>query len=268
MKSKIIYFVLYLVVIAELLVVIHERDILIRELKIKQDIEKYIQPVILDTLVNKEKFGVPSNEGSIYNVLYVKNLVSREEKINLRLIGKRIVPASASDNFLPESISSENKGGIGKIRLYKKLFDSDVALFRFTSSWSDLPVKPPVGGKVEVSYDVYAEVRRTLPSELQVETIDKILTQIDTLKKDDIKFSYINGLTDSLLIKVIKVTENVNVYKTDGFDMEGLKATLSRFEDFADKNKCASIIKPYRDAIKKYEFIKTNTQTVTLFLTQ
>jgi len=267
MKSKIIYFVLYLVVIAELLVVIHERDILIRELKIKQDIEKYIQPVILDTLVNKESFAIPSSPGSMYNVLYVRNLVSREEKINLKLIGKRVVPSSGSEGYLPEVIGTENPETRGNIKLYKKLYDSDVILFRFSGKWGDFPI-PPVGGKTEVSYDVYAEVRRTLPSELQVETIDKILAQIDTLKKDEIKFSYINGLTDSLLIKVIKITENPEIYSVDGFDMEGLKATLSGFEDFADKNKCASIIKPYRDAIKKFEFIKTNTVRVSLFLKQ
>jgi hypothetical protein len=188
MKAKIIYFVLYLVVIAELLVVIHERDILIRELKIKQDIEKYIQPIILDTLVNKESFAIPSSPGSMYNVLYVRNLVSREEKINLKLIGKRVVPASASESYLPEVIGTENPETRGNIKLYKKLFDSDVILFRFSGKWGDFPI-PPVNGKTEVSYDVYAEVRRTLPSELQVETIDKILAQIDTLKKDENKFS-------------------------------------------------------------------------------
>jgi len=276
MKAKIIYFVLYLVVIAELLVVIHERDLLINELKMKQDVQKYIAVVKLDTLVNNEKFSVPSNEGSIYNVLYARNLVSIEEKNKLVLRGTRIAPAQSSESFLPEKISNIEPNG-GKIKLVTKVHSPDVALFKFTSRWSDLPIKPNVGGSIPITYKIYGEVRRVLPSDLQLETVDKILYQIHLIGEkdaskyvDSIKFSYINGLSDSLMVKVLKKTKNPVTYKIDNFNITDFISSLSSLSDSDIENpqKCANILRPYRDAIKKYEFIKTNTVPVTIYLTQ
>ena len=272
MKSKIIYFVLYLVVIAELLVVIHERDILIAAMKVSADLAKYVQEIELVTLVDQEKFSVPMNPGSGYNVVQVKGISNDMEKVALIYYGERVSPVAD----LPSIINSNEKGN-EFIKLEKS---KDIALLKFTSDWRNLPGTIKGGSRGEgykLQYKVYLKARRMLPNELEINTAAKILTDIkDKFKKEKehIRYSYIFNLPDSILLRVINQIEDSEVLGLDNAELSTLKSSFRNIDEVSDKQQIMTLAAKYKEMPKikelrqKYEVFTTPKLLLTLIITE
>jgi len=270
MKSKLVYFVLYLVVIAELLVVIYERDLLVNELKFKADLAKYIQEVEMDTLVNNEKFSVPMNPGSVYNVVQVRGISTDEEKAALVFYGERV--SQVGD--LPTQINS-NETGNQFIRLEKS---KDIALLKFTSDWRTLPGVIKGGSRgtgYRLQYNVYLKTPRILPRDLEISTVAKILSGIAQIKgKEHIRLSYVFNLPDSVLLNVIKKVDEASVIGLNESELSELKSSIGNINDVKDSKQLATLAAKYKDMPKikelrqKFEMFTTKKVLLTLIITE
>jgi len=267
MKSKIIYFVLYLVVIAELLVVIYERDKLVDMLQSQVEVDKYLQELVLVDILPGTKFVPTPRKSSGFNFVMVKGLASEEERENLIFYAQRISPASD----LPDKVNSrEINNQYVTIKSNK-----EVGVLEFTSSWAELPGSirgaTTGGGSYDLKYRIHAEGRRKLPGGLTAEGYDKILSQINKIKdKKDWRFYYIFGMSDSLLINVLKVAKDPAIYGIDGGELSSLKSSFEGVENIKDAKKLKELADKYKNIDKiiklreEFEIVKTKPVEVTL----
>lgn len=195
MKSKIIYFVLYLVVIAELLVVIHERDLMIESLEVDKLINEYIQKLTIDTQSPNVSFTVTPVTVSENDFTFNSpNLISDEEKESLQFFAELNPQSSGFAGFVPKTLNSKSPDPSQKV-IFKKVSDKAYMTFKF--GFVDLP--PAIRGQVAtkkdvyIKYDVYCKTPRIIPEKyVALKTIEPIFSKMltDTTTLSLIAFRY------------------------------------------------------------------------------
>lgn len=172
MKKNMVYFVLYIVLLSELLIVITERDDLqafeneMRNKMLATLVEMYKQPVLLNIPQRETSYEVGAKSPAKV-VLTPTGLVSDNEKNSVKYIVD-IPEGSRKPKAWPKggvTIENSNK----QFKIYK---NNDNAVFVAAFD------KPG-----EYKFEAYCEVDRKLPDYLPKAISDSLLKQIGGLKK-------------------------------------------------------------------------------------
>ncbi|MCU7494090.1 MAG: hypothetical protein HF314_07350 [Ignavibacteria bacterium] len=156
MKKNIVYFVLYLVVIMELLIVITERDELdardheIRDKMLNTLAEAYKQPLILSVPQKKSEVDMAQKEG-IKVVLMPVGVLSEEDKRNLAFY----VNVSGKSRLQP---AGWPKGGVS--------LSTKDGNFRITRENGNAVFTAKFADAGEYTFEAYCTVNRQFPSYL------------------------------------------------------------------------------------------------------
>ncbi len=168
MKKNMVYFVLYIVILVELLIVITERDELeakeheIRDKMISTLAKSYKQPVILSVPQRESEFTIGSKEPHKV-VMTPAGLVSEEEKDHLNYFIDINPKSKKKPSGWPD-------GGINLHNMterYKIIKNNGNAIFV-----SNLPV---VG---QYKFQVYCELERQLPGYLTEELLEQLREEV------------------------------------------------------------------------------------------
>ncbi|HOJ19207.1 MAG: hypothetical protein GX452_01575 [Ignavibacteriales bacterium] len=192
MKAKIVYFVLYLVVIAELLVVIHERDLLVESLTLDAIVKTAIQKLGVATNQPDNVYKVSFQEAtpSSYTI-FAPKLISETEKASVQFFAE-LDPASRNlfgANFFPDKLSSQTSDNKLKIYLTK---DADQCKLTVQTFFLEVPgnVKGLLTGRRDVilKYYVYSKTPRILSDEIAPrnteQLFEKLLQPTDKVRQD------------------------------------------------------------------------------------
>lgn len=184
MKSKIIYFVLYLVVIAELLVVIHERDLLIQQLKFEKLLDKYLNKLTIDIKSSADTYSTPTTGKVSTNsfTFFSPNLISDEEISSVQFFAELNPESAGLSGFIPRSLNTSNIDKTKKI--YFEKVGSD-ALLTLNFGFNDLPgnIAASVATQrdVFIKYDVWCKTSRIIPGDyVALKTIEPLFNNILT----------------------------------------------------------------------------------------
>lgn len=177
-----IYFVLYIVVIAELMIVINERDVLLDELKgklTKLEVGKYINKIILGVSEEKENvFTLQySGEGSYTVSCFSRNTISDEEK-NSGYFEAKLAPGSVA--FFPANLSTKDPDNLQRGSLIRKENNCALTLRANQKDFlnSNLAWALKDKQQVPVTYHVVLKTPRKMPAEYSFGTIDSILNKV------------------------------------------------------------------------------------------
>jgi len=219
MKSKIIYFVLYLVVIAELLVVIYERDVALSKLITNIQTERYLMPLVV-SYTKDQAFPVSSNKTLFTVTLTANGLVTPEEMDTVQFYAE-IHPDTKNlfgANYFPEKVSTLNPDDnqrifVEKIKTEAK-FNVRVVKSEIPGAVKNILTRTGEGNKAPIKYNVWFESPRILPTNLNMGAVDSIFIVIqnsDSLKlkaksTDSIIVRYVLGLKGSDLKQLIDET--------------------------------------------------------------
>ncbi|MCF8260265.1 MAG: hypothetical protein K9J12_05795 [Melioribacteraceae bacterium] len=172
-NKSVVYFILYVVLITELLIVITERDELeekehaIRDKMIGSIAASYKQPVLLFIPVTESNHNIRSKEPS-KTILQPLGLVSDEEKLNVQF---RVDVAEESRRTPPNwpdgGITSDN--GTDKYSIQKNNDGSAIFLADLTATG-------------EYVFDVFFEVERVLPTYLTDELLIALAEELDLIE--------------------------------------------------------------------------------------
>ncbi len=181
MKAGYVYFVLYIIVLLELLVVIHERDLMIESLEVDRLIDKYILKLTVDTKSPEDTYKVSTvsvEENSF--TFFSPNLISDEEKESVHFFAELNPQSAYLSGFVPAKLNTLKPDENQKV-FFKKVSDKAVMTMRF--GFRDLP--PNLAGLVAtqkdvyIKYDVYCKTPRIIPSEyVAIKTIEPIFAKM------------------------------------------------------------------------------------------
>ncbi|MGE5354232.1 MAG: hypothetical protein ACM3Q2_12490 [Syntrophothermus sp.] len=156
MKKNIVYFVLYIVVIMELLVVITERDELdardheVRDKMLNTLADAYRQPLVLSVPQKKSEIDLAQKDG-IKVILMPVGILSDEDKKNLNFT----VDISEKSKLRP---AGWPKGGV--------TINSNNGQFSLTRENGNAVFTAKLDNSGEYTFDAYCTVKRQLPSYL------------------------------------------------------------------------------------------------------
>ena len=283
MKAKIIYFVLYLVVLAELLVVIHERDQLVEGLELEKYIKMFFQPIAVgkpEIARNKINIGEPIPN---YISLFPVNLTSDKEKEAVEFFGDLADESRRlyGDNYLPNEISTLSADTAGRAFIRK-----DRGNFTLTLKINYNTLSPSVQGMLRtpgstalIKYDIYCRSPKILPDEVPIKSIYGIVNRLVKFNdKDDmdakIKKEFENfygkmsdadmrakmkqvavkvmlGLEDKKLLELIKKNPFTEDYGLNSEDVGYLKGETDKVTDTNDGSEQLKIFK--KNVIERFK---------------
>ncbi len=260
MKAGKIYFVLYIVIIVELLVVITERDRLLSEAseaigKFKDlNEEQYVQNLTLEIPQKTRNFVVPFNENLMETNYFVANiiprgLVSSAEQDKIEFIAEIANESKKDFYWLPERISSRdsnknrdfyiNRSDVGGIsNLILRL--SWPEILRRNQTVANRISQP--GGYESLNLNLMFQTPRIISRAFDAQTTSLILESIGdngmestNEQCDKVRLSYIYGLEDSTLSDILM---NLNM-KSDatrekyllGFDYKLLEEQIEKYKE-------------------------------------
>lgn len=171
MKKNMVYFVLYVVLLTELLVVITERDELeakdheIRDKMINTLAESYKQPLLLTIPQKHSDYNLASKE-ALNVVLTPAGLVSDEEKKDLKFYVD-VDPSSSRPANWPQGGITFEKGN-EQFKLYRQ---NGNAVF-----------SAKISNAGEFKFKAYCETEREFPSYLPDYLMDSLKVRVGNLK--------------------------------------------------------------------------------------
>lgn len=256
MKAGKIYFVLYIVIIVELLVVITERDRLLNEAsekigKFKVINQQYEQKLTLEIPQKTRNFVVPYQEELRKTNYFVSNLipsglVSKSEQDSIEYIAELTEESQRNFFWLPKRISSNDKEINPNFYISRSEVGGISNLFlRFT--WPEIlgknqrianQISQP-GGYAPLNLKLFFQTPRIIDTSFDAQTMSLILESIgdsangNAGQYDKIRLSYIYGIQDStlsdILLKLNLESNKIRAKYLFGFDYNSL---ASRIEDY------------------------------------
>jgi hypothetical protein len=195
MKSKIIYFVLYLVVIAELLVVIHERDLLVESLNIDKIVTTALQKLVVETRQESNTYSVSYDQlvPATFTV-YAPDLISETEKQVVQFYAE--IEQSSSNlfgkNFFPEFLSTEKSDTTKRAFLTKV---GDKCNLTIKTSFQDLPGNvasrlTSTNSNIVLKYYIYAKTPRILSGDISPTNMEQLFDHL--LNPDSTEYKKVN----------------------------------------------------------------------------
>ncbi len=260
MKAGKIYFVLYIVIIVELLVVITERDRLLNEAgeaigKFKDlNEEQYVQKLTLEIPQKTRNFVVPFNESLRATNYFVSNLipsglVSKSEQDSIEYIAELTEESQRNFFWLPKRISSNDKETNPNFYISRSEVGGISNLFlRFT--WPEIlgknqrianQISQP-GGYASLNVKLFFQTPRIIARAFDGQTTSLILESIgdndakgNAEQYDKVRLSYIYGIQDStlsdILLKLNLKSNTIRAKYLFGFDYNSLANRIENYRE-------------------------------------
>lgn len=168
-----VYFVLYVVLITELLIVITERDELeeeehkIRDKMLSQIAESYIREIELSIPQRKSEVATAEKNSDFYSVVFNPiGLVSEEEKASVEYFVKLAPESKAPPNWVGGELNINNGN----------------EFFRLVRSNGTGEFKMKITGEGDYKFLAYCKVERSLPTYLTEKLREELKHTIEKLK--------------------------------------------------------------------------------------
>ncbi|MHC1738633.1 MAG: hypothetical protein AB9882_11550 [Ignavibacteriaceae bacterium] len=272
MKSKIIYFVLYLVVIAELLVVIHERDLAIESIELDKIVQTAIQKLNVSTQQPENNYTPHFKEPlpATFST-NAPNPISPAEKKSVQFFAK-IDQSSQSEfgaNYFPEELSSVSPDESKKAFLKK---DGNECNLTVKVSFLELPgnVKGKLTGKgyADLIYHIYTKSPRILDNQIAFRNIIRLFERLlQPTEKDRgfLKAEYVIEKKDEQDKKFKTIAARLFL----GMEGEQLATYVSKVgvnpEFGISENAVNEIVTKANEVLEKASGIKDSTQKTKAF---